>query len=141
MKIILSLFTLIKKNWVISLCVLGFLWFFTPLGGMVRGWLARLQASQSTNEYQGSKIYVQVQPKQTYNLQQVADQVYKAFHQTGLFNMSEDEEAAIDAIKSVPQVYVSAVADLYAKKGVNMYDDFMKYLSKNDYLRVEAWLQ
>jgi hypothetical protein len=130
-----------KRNPLIVVIGLAALWFLTPVGSFIRNKLAAMKASASTTEYQSSKVETVALPKETYNLQQVADQVYSAFHQSGLFNISEDEERAIDAIKSVPQPYVKEVARLYAKTGKDMYKDFIKYLSKNDYTRVEAWLR
>lgn len=73
------------------------------------------------------------------NLQEVADEIYIAFHEY-MFGTLEDEQRAINALIGAGAVNVAAVAVLYAAKGENLYTDFQKYLSADQYLTVKKLL-
>lgn len=73
------------------------------------------------------------------NLQEIADEIYIAFHEQ-FWGLREDETRAIRALVGAGALNVKAVALLYSKKGENLYTDFQKYLSEKEYLSVKHLL-
>ena len=77
----------------------------------------------------------------TVNLAQKASEIYDAFYNNDWFGWTEDEDRAIAALMSVPKEYVKDLANLYnSLHSENLYSDFTKFLSSDDYSKVSAWL-
>jgi len=73
------------------------------------------------------------------NLQQIATEINDAFY--GYF-YGEDEKAAMDSLKSAPPGTIQQVAVLYnGINGQNLYTDFRKYLSNDQYNQIKHLLQ
>lgn len=94
--------------------------------------------------YQGWKAEKDIKEHEQYvvegvNLQQVAIEINDAFY--GYF-YGEDEQGAIDSIKSVPIDSIQQVAVLYnGINGQNMYTDFRKYLNNDQYNSIKYLMQ
>lgn len=77
----------------------------------------------------------------TVNLAQKAGEIYDAFYNNDWFGWTEDEDRAIAALMSVPKEYVKDLANLYnSLHSENLYTDFTKFLSSDDYSKVSPWL-
>lgn len=76
------------------------------------------------------------------NLSQISTEIYDAFWNNDYFGVTEDEEAAIAALKQVPKEYVNSLALVYNRMyDKNLREDFKFYLSNEQYQEVKAWLQ
>lgn len=74
------------------------------------------------------------------NLQELSDRIYIAFHEYW-GGMYEDEVEAMRALNEAGcAANVREMALLYSKKGENLYTDFQKYLSKEQYETVKKSL-
>lgn len=111
---------------VISIVIFWFGW------STLKGWLAKLTIGRKLKAYQGSSYGVN-----TINPVEVAYVVHDAFYGR-LWGLVEDERDAMDAIIKVPKPLIPSVAKAYGKiDGKNMYNDFVSYLSKDDYQKVK----
>lgn len=75
------------------------------------------------------------------NYGSVAQQIYNAFWNNDWFGWTEDEQAAIIALNNVPKPFIPQLKDTYYSiYGKNLNDDFVKYLSPEDYAKVQTLL-
>lgn len=96
--------------------------------------LSKLQVKNQLLKHEGSNVVEVV------NLQNISDEIYISFHENW-FGMFENEVRAINAIKNLSLKNVRSVAVLYSATGQNMYKDFQKYLSINQYNSIKKLLQ
>ena len=82
----------------------------------------------------GSKRY-------TINLLTIRDKIYDAFYNADWAGITEDEKTAIDTLLLVPQSRIAQLSALY-KTAFNkdLRQDFIKFLSNTEYLRVQKLL-
>lgn len=121
--------------WVIALLIILFFVFRTQ----INEWMAKNAAMKSIAQKDQAEVTTKVDnEKMQVNLKTVADGIYNAFHDSAL---TEDEDKAIALIKSVPSEYIQQVAYYYALKGKDLYEDFRKYLRKDQYAKVSSILE
>lgn len=121
--------------WVVAILLILFFIFRTQ----INDWMAKNAALRSISQRDEAKVTTKIDDeKMQINLKTVADGIYNAFHDSSL---TEDEDKAIALIKSVPREYVHQVAYYYALKGKDMYEDFRKYLRKEQYAKVSSILE
>jgi len=73
----------------------------------------------------------------TVNLAQVSQEIYDAFYNNDWFGSTEDEEAAIAAVKRVPKQLIPQLTQTYAQLfNKDLRSDFVKYLSTDEFEQV-----
>lgn len=73
----------------------------------------------------------------TVNLAQVSQEIYDAFYNNDWFGSTEDEEAAIAAVKRVPKQLIPQLTQTYAQLfNKDLRSDFVKYLSTDEFQQV-----
>lgn len=73
----------------------------------------------------------------TINLGQVAQEIYDAFYNNDWFGSTEDEEAAIAALKRVPKQLIPQLTQTYAQLfDKDLRSDFVAYLDSNEFQQV-----
>ncbi len=71
------------------------------------------------------------------NISAIANQIYDALYNNDWFGGSEDEEAAIAAVKQVPKGLIKALKEQYAKDySKDLQADLIKYLSANEFQQI-----
>lgn len=71
------------------------------------------------------------------NISAIANQIYDALYNNDWFGGSEDEEAAIAAVKQVPKGLIKALKEQYAKDySKDLQADLIKYLSADDFQQI-----
>lgn len=73
----------------------------------------------------------------TVNLAQVSQEIYDAFYNNDWFGSTEDEEAAIAAVKRVPKQLIPQLTQTYAQLfNKDLRSEFVKYLSADEFAQV-----
>lgn len=73
----------------------------------------------------------------TVNLAQVSQEIYDAFFNNDWFGSTEDEAAAIAAVKRVPKQLIPQLTQTYAQLfNKDLRSDFVKYLSTDEFEQV-----
>lgn len=73
----------------------------------------------------------------TVNLAQVSQEIYDAFFNNDWFGSTEDEAAAIAAVKRVPKQLIPQLTQTYAQLfNKDLRNDFVKYLSTDEFEQV-----
>lgn len=71
------------------------------------------------------------------NISAIANQIYDALYNNDWFGSSEDEEAAIAAVKQVPKGLIKALKEQYAKDySKDLQADLIKYLSADEFQQI-----
>jgi hypothetical protein len=71
------------------------------------------------------------------NLKNIASKIHDAFYNNDWFGATEDEEGAINALKTSPKAYIPKLMQEYATLyNKNLHDDFVKFLDATNYDRV-----
>lgn len=108
-------------------------------------WMAGIIATGGA-VYGGRVIYNEIKRRKdleqefcgNLNISQVATEIYDALWNNDWFGVTEDEQAAIDAIKQVPKSCISSLAMVYnTMYGKNLREDFKFYLSNEQYDEVK----
>jgi len=73
----------------------------------------------------------------TVNLAQVSQEIYDAFYNNDWFGSTEDEDAAIAAVKRVPKQLIPQLTQTYAQLfNKDLRSEFVKYLSTDEFQQV-----
>ena len=71
------------------------------------------------------------------NISALANQIYDALYNNDWFGSTEDEAAALAAVKQVPKGLIQALKEQYAKDySKDLQADLIKYLSANDFQQI-----
>jgi hypothetical protein len=71
------------------------------------------------------------------NISALANQIYDALYNNDWFGASEDEAAALAAVKQVPKGLIQALKEQYAKDySKDLQADLIKYLSADDFSQI-----
>lgn len=130
----------LSNQWVLIGIILFAAYYFNFLG--IKDKIAASKTQSAIKAYENSTV--NITPKGSnvvapaLNLQLLANDIYESFHGS---MWTENEEKAISLIKSVPAQLRPTVAQIYAQKGHDLYDDFRKYCRDDQYAKVEQYLR
>jgi len=103
----------------------------------------KAQIRKKLKQYQQSQIQYNVigpggqQAAQTVNLSSVAGEVYDSFYSNDWFNWTEDEERAINAIKTVPKTFIPQLEQTYLQLyGKDLRADLLNFLSSSEWSQI-----
>jgi len=103
----------------------------------------KAQIRKKLKQYQQSQIQYNVigpggqQAAQTVNLSSVAGEVYDSFYSNDWFNWTEDEERAINAVKTVPKTFIPQLEQTYLQLyGKDLRADLLNFLSSSEWSQI-----
>ena len=103
----------------------------------------KAQIRKKLKQYQQSQIQYNVvgpggqQAAQTVNLSSVAGEIYDSFYSNDWFNWTEDEERAINAIKTVPKTFIPQLEQTYFQLySKDLRADLLNFLSSSEWSQI-----
>jgi len=103
----------------------------------------KAQIRKKLKQYQQSQIQYNVigpggqAAAQTVNLSSVAGEVYDSFYSNDWFGWTEDEERAINAVKTVPKTFIPQLEQTYLQLyGKDLRADLLNFLSSSEWSQI-----
>lgn len=103
----------------------------------------KAQIRKKLKQYQQSQIQYNVigpggqAAAQTVNLSSVAGEIYDSFYSNDWFNWTEDEERAINAVKTVPKTFIPQLEQTYLQLyGKDLRADLLNFLSSSEWSQI-----
>ena len=103
----------------------------------------KAQIRKKLKQYQQSQIQYNVigpggqQAAQTVNLSSVAGEIYDSFYSNDWFGWTENEERAINAVKTVPKTFIPQLEQTYLQLyGKDLRADLLNFLSSSEWSQI-----
>lgn len=103
----------------------------------------KVQIRKRLKQYQQGQVQYNVvgpggqQAAQTVNLTSVAGEVYDSFYSNDWFGWTEDEERAVNAVKTVPKPFIPQLEQTYLQLyGKDLRADLLNFLSSSEWSQI-----